>query len=188
MHTTKWNHLLPYQSPCWLACIKPYEKLCILMLLFVLFALKLTELFIIEGSSMTYGSKHTDSAVELKKQPPQPTRCDRYLQIPDLLSSQIMIPNRLGWSGSFEPIRSVNTQPQPINHNQTDHSVDSNTPAKKLTIQQFYTVHNWGDRFRQFATRGRGLCKVFCREYTHSQGRSDCAPEYQSNTAQQETN
>ena len=67
------------------------------MLLFVLFALlKLTELFIIEGSSMTYGSKHTDSAVELKKQPPQPTRCDRYLQIPDLLSSQIMILNQLG--------------------------------------------------------------------------------------------
>ena len=111
------------------------------MLLFVLFALKLPELLIIEGSSMTYGSKHTDSAVELKKQPPQPTRCDRYLRIPDLLSSQIMIPNQIGRSGSFEPIRSDNTT--------TTHQPQPNRPcsrfkhtSKKTTVQQFSVSSN----------------------------------------------
>ena len=72
--------------------LKLHEKLSILILLFVMFALKLTEKLIIEGISMTYGSKHTDSAVEYKNQPPHPSRCDRYLRIPDLLRNQFMIP------------------------------------------------------------------------------------------------
>ena len=79
-----------------------------------MFALKLTEKLIIEGISMTYGSKHTDSAVEYKNQPPQPSRCDRYLRIPDLLCNhinQITIPKQLGRSGSNEPIRSDNPLP-----------------------------------------------------------------------------
>ena len=95
-----------------------------------MFALKLTEKLIMEGSSMTYASKHTDSAVELKKQPHLPTSRDRYLRIPDPLSSQIRIPKQLGRSGSFEPIRSDIPQSQPIIHNQTDHAVDSKKSAK----------------------------------------------------------
>ena len=50
------------------------------------------------------------------------------------------------------------------NHHTVPITVDSN----HILITQFYPVHNWGDRFRKFATRGRGLCKVFCREYSFS--------------------
>ena len=94
-----------------------------------MFALKLTEKLIIEGISMTYGSKHTDSAVEYKNQPPHPSRCDRYLRIPDLLRNQFMIPKQLGRSGSNEPIRSdiplPHTQSHPTSHASTASPVDS---------------------------------------------------------------
>ena len=74
---------------------------------------------------MTYASKHTDSAVELKKQPHLPTSRDRYLRIPDPLSSQIRIPKQLGRSGSIEPIRSDNTHPHPTSHASSAPPVDS---------------------------------------------------------------
>jgi len=90
-----------------------------------MFALKLTEKLFIQGSSMTYGSKHTDSAVEFKNQPQLPTSRDRYLRIPDPLSSQIRIPKQLGRSGSIEPIRSDNTHPHPTSHASSAPPVDS---------------------------------------------------------------
>ena len=90
-----------------------------------MFALKLTEKLLIQGSSMTYASKHTDSAVEFKNMPPQPSSRDRYLRIPDPLSSQIRITKQLGVSGSFEPIRSDSTQTHPTSHASTASPVDS---------------------------------------------------------------
>ena len=92
-----------------------------------MFALKLTEKLIIEGISMTYGSKHTDSAVEYKNQPPHPSRCDRYLRIPDLLRNQFMIPKQLGRSGSNEPIRSDHPLPHTTSKASTASQTDSNT-------------------------------------------------------------
>jgi hypothetical protein len=90
-----------------------------------MFALKLTEKLLIQGFSMTYASKHTDSAVEFKNTPPHTSSRDRYLRIPDPLSNQIRITKKLGVSGSFEPIRSDSTTPQPTSHTSTAPPVDS---------------------------------------------------------------
>ena len=107
-----------------------------------MFALKLTEKLLIQGFSMTYASKHTDSAVEFKNTPPQPSSRDRYLRIPDPLSNQIRITKKLGVSGSFEPIRSDSTTPQPTSHTSTVPLVDSKKQPKHPTFSTSFQFSN----------------------------------------------
>ena len=59
---------------------------------------------------------------------------------------------------------------------------DGRTVLSSITnFLPIYPMHNWGIDVGNLLQGGEAYVKFFA-ENTHFQGRSDCAPEYQSNT------